>query len=104
MIDIVTPGGGLMKSGALKKDRNPGIGTYSKPGTPRRWASKKREISRGVTRKLRMDSLNLRLEAGASVGAFPSRAWERVSVNLARGVIRRRLILGPLVIQSKPTE
>jgi hypothetical protein len=30
VIGIVTPGGGLMKSEALKKVRNPGIRTYSK--------------------------------------------------------------------------
>jgi hypothetical protein len=31
VIGIVTPGGGLMKSEALKRVRNPGIGTYSEP-------------------------------------------------------------------------
>ncbi|NBC66809.1 MAG: hypothetical protein GVY07_14280 [Bacteroidetes bacterium] len=35
VVHVVTPGGGLMKSGALKRVRNPGITTYSKPNTPR---------------------------------------------------------------------
>ncbi|NBC66810.1 MAG: hypothetical protein GVY07_14285 [Bacteroidetes bacterium] len=41
VIGIVTPGEGLMKSGALKRVRNPGITTYSKPNTPSRWMLKK---------------------------------------------------------------
>ena len=36
VIDIVTPGGGHMKSGALKRGRNPGIKKDFKPDTPRR--------------------------------------------------------------------
>jgi len=36
VVGIVTPGGGHMKSEALKRVRNPGIETYSKPDTPRR--------------------------------------------------------------------
>ncbi|MCG2591086.1 hypothetical protein [Rhodohalobacter sulfatireducens] len=52
MIGIVTPGGGLMKSGALIRGRNPGMGSLlSKADIPRRWVSKRIDRIRGGSAK-----------------------------------------------------
>jgi hypothetical protein len=48
VIDIVTPGGGLMKSEALKRVRNPGIGKDSNPETPRQRMLQRIDRTRGV--------------------------------------------------------
>ncbi|MCG2591047.1 hypothetical protein, partial [Rhodohalobacter sulfatireducens] len=71
---IVTPGGGLMKSGALKRGSNPGMGRLSKTDTPRRWILKRQEVIRGVVRKI-MNGFLIRLNRSWSFSlAFPSRS------------------------------
>ncbi|MDR9410119.1 MAG: hypothetical protein RI573_14860 [Balneolaceae bacterium] len=79
-----------MKSGALKRGRNPRVGRLSKTDTPRRWVLERQEINRGVVRKI-MNGFLIRLNRSWSFSmAFPSRstalkrsfddqgAWERV--------------------------